>query len=285
MYAKSAHERLHACTGMIRAENRMKPTTPPTLACAVCGRRWDDVEDAQEAYAYQYSTNQAKEWTCSACYVMRVAAPETLGIERFARGKPDNPVYAKLGMLPGSGGLLTVDNELHLALPQGFIDKFQKYGLGRAGGLHRMSSLDLLLTLMAKRRLGAIEDGIVFIETFGRKADMLAANLQITRDLSELWCCSETGSYCLDLASMIESAYWLNDHGFADKATKPAFWKPIRDAAQGRRDDAALKKWTKGFGEHSPQALLDRLPIDPYARTQLPRLMKAIMPWVKEGAL
>lgn len=285
MYVKTAHARLHAATMMIRQDADMATVTPPSFACSACGRPWSEVEDPNQAAIYQYSSAQAKEYVCTACYTVRIPARHALGVERYSQGNPDNPVFAKLGMLPGSGGVLTAHNQLHLALPQGFIDKFKDGEIAAQGRLHRASSFDLLLSLLAEDGLGDMADGIVFVETWGRKADVLVANLTLTRSLSELWCCSESGAYCLDLESMIDSARWLVEQGWGDKADKPAFWKPIKDAAAGRRDDVALGKWAEKLGPDHAQDLLNRLPLDPYARTQLPRLMKLILPWVKGGDL
>lgn len=285
MRADNAFERFHRATSQIRdeyAEDKWQVPPAHSQACAACGRPWKNVEDPNLCGVYQYSTSMAREYECSTCHTARIASPEVLGIEMY-RGKNKVPSGGRLGMLPGCGGVITTHDELHLALNDGFYKKFVDGGMGRAGMLHVERPMALLLRMYAKGQLGNLADGIVFVDLWGRKPDVLMANLRLTRSLSEVWCCSEAGAECLDLASVIAAAKWLDGHGLGEKSTKPAFWKPVRDAALGKPDPKALQKWAAGIPD--AQALVNLLPIDPHARLRLPYLMAMIHPYVAGGAL
>lgn len=285
MRVETAYERFHRATSQIRAERSESDwSSPPahSWACSSCGRPWDQVEDPQRCGVYQYASGVAREYECTTCHTVRVSSPDYLGIEMY-RGKRRVPSGARLGMLPGCGGVITANDELHLALNKGFHTKLADHALGRTGAIHQTTALPLFLELFATRRLGDIAEGVVFVSLWGRKPDVLMGSMTLTRSLSEVWCCSETGAECLDLEALIRSAKWLHDHELGDKATKPTFWKPVRLAALGQHDADALAKWAKGVPE--PQHLLDLLPLDPHTRTRLPNLMGDIMPWVSGGYL
>lgn len=285
MRVETAYERFHRATVQIRAERSEQGWSAPparSRACSICGRPWDQVEDPTQCGVYQYVDGLAREYECTTCHTVRVSAPDYLGIEMY-RGKNKVPSGARLGMLPGCGGVITANDELFLALNRGFHTKLVGHALGRTGAIHQTTGLALLLELLATKRLGDIANGFVFVSVWGRKPDVLMGSLALTRSLSEVWCCSETGAECLDLDALIRTAKWLHGHGFASKATKPTFWKPVRLAAMGQHDAGALAKWAKGVPE--PQELLNTLPIDPHTRIRLPSLMEDVMPWVIGGDL
>lgn len=286
MRARSEYERFHRATGLIRSERMTREAwaTPPETSsgCSICGRAWNQVEDPTLCGTYQYNTSMACEYECTTCHTVRMAAPTTLGIEQY-RGKDKVPSGGRLGMLPGCGGVITADDELYLALNKGFYDKFANGTLGQAGALGVTRSLDLFLDLLGQGRLGNLSDGVIFVQEWGRKPDVLMSNLMLTYSLSEVWACSEKGAECMDLLALIETARWLHDNDLGDKASRPAFWKPVREAAAGKHDSAALASWASKIPE--PQALLDRLPVDPRSRMSLPATMAMLVPRIAGGSL
>lgn len=280
---ETAYSRLHAATTAFREENPPKTKTPDTSGCACCTRPWDQVEDPYQAAIYRYDTGFAIEWVCTTCYTPRPPSFKTLGVERLHMGKPENPVGGKLGMLPGCSGLITSENLLHLGLNQKTMDKFKDGLLGRAGQLHVMQAIPLLLNIVSEGRAGRIEEGIVFIEEWGRKADVLMANLAMTRSLREVWFNSDQGSRCVDLQGCIDTGRELLRQGLGAEGRKFDWWKPIRQAAKGKQDNDELEKW----GNKVPDAgaLIKVLPVDPHVRDKLPTLLRQILPFLEEGKL
>lgn len=280
---ETAYSRFHAATTAIREENPPKTKTPDTPGCACCTRPWDQVEDPYQAAAYRYNSTCAIEWVCTTCYTPRPPSCKTLGIERLHLGKPEYPVGGKLGMLPGCSGLITSENVLHMGLNQKFMDKFKDGLLGRAGQLHVMQAIPLLLSIVSEGRAGRIEEGVVFIEEWGRKADVLMANMTITRSLCEVWFNSQTGSHCVDLQACIDTGRELLRQGLGAAGGKSDWWQPIRQAAQGKQDNDELEKWGKKVPDAG--ALMAALPVDPYVRIKLPILLRQILPLLEEGKL
>ena len=272
---------LHQATKGFRDPAMMDTFTPTTASCACCQRAWAEVEDPGVAMEYQYSAGYAFESVCTTCYTPRLPATAMLGVEKLARG--GKPVGGKLGMLAGSGGVITPSGELHLALPQGWIDKFKDGELGRLGRLHRCGAMALLLKLHSDGALENSHQGFVFVENWGRKADTLMGQWRASFSLSEVWCLSDQGAEPLDLAAMIDVARFVHAEGLAKKAVTPAFWRPIVQAAQGRRHDASLQKWTEALDD--PMTLLAALPIDPHSRMRLTPVMRELIPLIEEGAL
>lgn len=270
----SAYTRLHAATGSLRADAGWEWSEPSTDGCACCARPWADVEEPDKAVAYRYSAGMATEWVCTTCYTPRLGSYDFLGVERMA-GKTDKTVPAKLGMLPGSGGVITAHDELYLALPPKNIEKFKNGWLGQRDRLFRGRPLDLLLALRADGRLGPLEQGIVFIEVFGRKADGLMADLRLTTHLGELWANSDAGARPIDLQAALALADVVRQHGLEAKAGSPTFWRPILRAAQGHNDPKALAAW----GEKTPGAaeLVAHLPEDPHDRLAVHQLLRPLL--------
>lgn len=288
MRAENAYQRFFQATGLIRTE----PDIPEWIAppghvhgCSRCARPWDQVELPGLCAAYQYQKGRAIafEYECATCHTPRIRCETTLGAESYRGPSKDKPAWAKLGMLPGCGAVITPGEEMHLAVLGGWHRKFIGGLYGRAGRLYDERPLAMLLRLLAEKRLGNLADGVVFIREFGRKPDVLMSHLRLTRSLSEVWCCSEIGAECVDLEALIATARWLHGNDLGTQATRPGFWKPIRDAAAGKRDSNALAKWASKVP--GPQALLDTLPLDPHARLALPSYMAAIMPHVEGGDL
>lgn len=285
MPTENAYQRFYEATRLIREQDTETQWIAPASTshgCSSCGRLWREVEDPDTCGVYQYSSSVAPEYECTACHTVRIKAPEALGIEMY-RGKNKVPNGGRLGMLPSCGGVIDPANRLHLALNGGFYRKFQDGDLCRMGRCHEERPFTLLLRLLAEGELAPLAEGLIYVSEWGRKPDRLMGNLCTTRSLSELWCCSEAGAVCIDLEALIATAKWLHTRELGTKATRPAFWKPIREAAQGNMDQEALQKWAGNLPD--PQELLDTLPIDPHTRTQLPRLMADIMPWVEGGYL
>ena len=286
-----AYKLFHGATDWIREDLDNVATQPPsTSGCACCGRPWQQTENPELAYCYQYSSGMATELYCETCYTPRIPSPTGLGVERFAGGNPEKPVSGKLGMLPGSSGVITPDDTLHLGLPPGFITKYGKGRYGKAGQiLPHPSGLALLAHLLETGGVvpHALSRGIVFIETWGRKADTLMASLRTTRSLSEVWCCSDSGATMLDLQSIINTGYWLYDQGILDKAEKPSFWTPIKAATEGKPNSKAVEKWAIGVQKLGidPQALINELPVDPHSRMRVGSVLKEIAPAIKKGLL
>ena len=112
---RSPYTLFHAATHAIRGDNEAVAISPSSPACGYCQRAWDEVEDPGQAFTYQYHSSVAVEYLCSTCYTPRISAPNALGIESY-RGKNRVPCPGKLGMLPGSGGIVTPEGTLHLAL-------------------------------------------------------------------------------------------------------------------------------------------------------------------------
>lgn len=288
-----AYQLFHAATDWIRDDidfDKVDTQVPSTPGCACCGRPWQQTENPERSYCYQYSSGMATELYCEACYTPRVASPTALGVERFAGGNPDNPVSGKLGMLPGSCGVITPDGSLHLGLPPGFIAKYREGRYGKAGLIHPYpNGMALLAHLLETGKVepGMIYRGIVFVETWGRKADTLMAGLRTTRSLSEVWCSSDGGATMLDLQSIIETGYWLQDQGILDKAEKPSFWTPIKAATEGKPNGKAVEKWAVGVQKLGvdPQALINQLPVDPHSRMRVGPVLKEIAPAIRKGIL
>lgn len=265
------------------------PTTP---GCACCGRAWDETEVPTVAYRYQYSSGQAIEQYCVSCYTARIGSPNALGVERFARGNPDAPVYGKLGMLPGSSGVILQGShnapELHLGLPNGFITKFNKGYFAKAGQVHPYANGIALLAhlfetgMLTMDRLG---QGIVFVESWGRKADALMGSLRSSRSLSEVWCCSDAGASMLDLASIIQTGRYLHAAGVLEKTAKTSFWSPIKAATEGKGKAGALEKWATSVQklDLDPQELVNQLPIDPHSRLRVGPVLQQLAPAITEG--
>lgn len=263
---KNAYQRLFEATETIRSEVQWSLETPTTGACACCGRAWDAVEQADQAAAYQYSPNMAVEWYCTTCKTVREPSQRALGIERRA-GRSDNTVDARLGMLPGAGAVITAHSVLHLAVKPGHWDKFKGGTYAQTGQMHVCSPIQLLLTLERDARLGDPAKGIVYIEEFGRKADGLMADLRVTTSLAELWANTENGPSLIELTRLRTLYDRLAAQDSLDAALKPAFWQPIRRAAQGHLDRDALRAWADQ--RNDPQAILDALPRDPKMRLSL----------------
>ena len=277
-----AHELLHRATHHLRLENRASPVTPTSPGCAYCQRPWETVEDAGVAYGYQYTPQMATEFLCSSCYTPRIAAEQALGVERLA-GK-GTPVFGKLGMLPGSGGIITPEGVLHLALPKGFITKYRDGHYGRQGQLHEIGSgvrpLNILLSLMDTTPFN-LGRGFLYIESWGRKPDVLLQELRLSYSLSELWCNSEKGVVVRDVKAHLATARELCRQGLEAQGIKPSFWASVRRAAQGHSLVSlatSMDKWLSKVPE--PQALLATLPVDPHERLELPSMMKALVPLV-----
>lgn len=265
---------------------------PTTDGCACCARPWLDTEDPTVAYRYQYSSGQVVEQYCVTCYTARIGSPTALGVERFARGNPEKPVYGKLGMLPGSSGvvLMNDDNEpeLHLGLPDGFIKKFKDGHYSKAGQIHPVANGIALLAYLFEKDIlnqARLAKGMVFIESWGRKADALMGSLRSTRSLSEVWCCSDAGASMLDIASIIDTGKWLNEAGVLDKTAKSSFWSPLKAATEGKARTGAVEKWAVSVQKMGlePQALVNQLPVDPHSRMRVGPVLQQIAPALKEG--
>src|SRR5699024_2802604 len=111
-------------------------------------------------------------------------------------------------------------------------------------------------------RLGPIENGIVLIEDFGRQPEGLMSTLQLTTAWSEVWANSFQGPRMIELDRLNRLFSLLQAGGQLDEATRPAFWRPIADAASGRFDAEALAAWT----QHTPDSrdIVSHLPADPH---------------------
>lgn len=267
---------LHRATQALRQHADVTLVTPPTAACACCARPWQDVEDPGQAAEYKYGVNCAVEYVCTTCYTPRIGSEAMLGIERYSVGNRDNPVYAKLGMLPGSAGVITPSGALHLALPQALYDKFQSGLWAQRGQLHRLSGLGLLTHLLHQGELNQRAQGFVYVEQWGRKADALMQRFMASTSLQELWCNSESGATPLDLHAMLDTARRVIAMDLAHKADKPAFWRPITDAARGQRRDSAFESWLTQVPD--PEALLTALPVNPHDRLRLTTMMRELIP-------
>lgn len=273
------HQIFFDATTAIREDAEPKTVSPTGSGCACCGRGWAEVEAPDRAYPYSYDSSTGTEEYCLTCATPRLSAPTVLGIESYRGGGKSGvkkPVGGKLGMLMGSGGVITANGELHLALPPGYIEKFKDGSLGRAGRLHQVpKSLDLLMLLHRNGELGDVSRGIVYVEHWGRKADVLMGSLRVTTDLRELWCNSDSGTFCRNLDCLLRVAEVIDRHGHRKAAKKPAFWRPIHSAASGKHDADALKRWadeTAGAAE-----IIDALPVDPHDRQGLHLSMQKIL--------
>lgn len=272
-----AYWRLFHATPEFRRGASFAALTPTTPCCACCDRRWADVEVPFEALEYAYGKVGKTEYVCWTCYTPRIPSEAMLGLERWnITGKTHTPIYGKLGMLVGSGGIITPENALHLTLPPRLLEKYRTGEWGRRGRLTTEKPLVRLLAMLSAGELDPIGQGFVYIENWGRKVDGLMRYLTPTASLRELWCNSENGVRVLDLHAMILTAEQMQAQGLAAKADRKTFWWPIIDAASGKRDDAAFADWVKNVPD--PQALLEALPADPFNRQELPAVLQAIMP-------
>lgn len=291
MHNSAPYQRFYQATTWIREGLPGDTTiTPTNSACACCARPWEETENPDQAFRYQYSAGMAVEQVCVTCYTVRIGSRAALGVERFAGGNPDKPVFGKLGMLPGSGGIITPNNELHLALPPGFISKYEEGRYGQAGLIHNTANTFVLLAELLEQGVmtqGTLADGFVFVEVWGRKADVLMANLQITRSLSEVWCCSEKGAFMLDLQSLLNTGRSLLALDLLTEATKPAFWRAIKDATTGRSNEKALEKWVEKIEKAggSAQGIVNQLPVDPHSRLRVNDVLRVLSPYIEKGTI
>lgn len=272
-----AYHRLFNATTELRQSAFFATLTPDTPGCACCGRRWADVEAPFQAAEYTYGKVGVAEYVCLTCYTPRIPSETMLGMERWhVTGKTRTPMYAKLGMLVGSGGIITPGNELYLTLPPKLLDKYRNGAWGQQGRLSRQKPMARLLGMLAAGELDPISQGFVYIDNWGRKVDGLMRHLTPTTSLHELWCNTENGVRMLDLHAMIRTAEQMQAQGLAAKADRITFWRPITDAAVGKRSDTAFTQWLKNVPD--PEALLQTLPADPYERLELPAVLGRIMP-------
>lgn len=272
-----AYQRLFAATTPFREQAYAEHFTPSTPSCSCCSRRWSDVEAPFQAASYSYGKSGQPEQVCLTCYTLRIPSEEMLGLERYNKtGNTVTPIYGKLGMLVGSGGIITPQNTLYLTLPPKLYEKYQDGELGQAGQLSTDKPLARLLALLASGALNPLEQGFVYIENWGRKADVLLRCLRPTLSLHEVWCNSEQGVTPLNLAAMLKTARVLVEQDLEKYATQKAFWWPITAAASGQRNPQAFEAWVKKVPD--PRALLSVLPEDPFDRLKLPAVLREIMP-------
>lgn len=272
-----AYRRLFEATHALRVGADMPRYTPDTPCCACCGRPWREVEVPFQAVEYHYGDFGEAEWVCVTCYTPRLPSERMLGLERYnTSGNTSTPIYGKLGMLVGSGGIITPRNELYLTLPPKLHAKYQSGEWGQQGRLSTERPFTRLLDLLAEGALSPVSQGFVYVENWGRKADVLMRRFLATTSLQEVWCNSEQGVTPLDLHAMLATADVLSAQGLASQAERTAFWKPITDAALGQRDAAAFEKWVNKVPD--PRALLSVLPLDPFDRLRLPVVLRDIMP-------
>jgi len=272
-----AYRRLFEATHELRVGANMPRQTPDTPCCACCARPWDEVEAPFQAVEYRYGKSGEPEWVCMTCYTPRLPSERMLGLERYnTSGNTSTPIYGKLGMLVGSGGIITPRNELYLTLPPKLYAKYQSGEWGQQGQLSTDRPLVRLLDLLAEGVLSPVSQGFVYVENWGRKADVLMRRFLATTSLQEVWCNSEQGVTALDLLAMLATADVLREQGLASQAERTAFWKPVTDAALGKRDAVAFEKWLDKVPD--PRALLSVLPLDPFDRLRLPVVLRDIMP-------
>jgi hypothetical protein len=277
-----AYRRLFAATHELRVGAEFSRFTPDTPSCACCNRRWSEVEAPFQAAEYRYGKSGEPEQVCLTCYTPRIPSERLLGLERYNHtGNTTTPIYGKLGMLVGSGGIITPRNELYLTLPPKLHAKYEKGEWGQQGRLSTTKPLPRLLDLLIAGALSApgespLEQGFVYIENWGRKADILMRRLLATTSLKEVWCNSEQGVTPLDLQAILETAQVLKTLELTNQADRLVFWKPITDAARGQRDDAAFDAWLGKVPD--PRALLMALPTDPFDRLRLPAVLREVMP-------
>lgn len=282
----SPYTLFHAATRAVRDDNEAATVAPTSPACGYCQRRWEEVEDRGQAFAYRYDPSVAVETLCSTCYTPRISAPNALGIESY-RGKNRAPSPGKLGMLPGCGGVVTHDGTLHLALPNGFVKKYAGGHYGQLGHIHQIGPgvrpLDILLDLIQGGQID-VERGFLYIDLWGRKPDTLMQGLCLTHSLSELWCNSEKGPNARDLLAHAATARELCRQGIADQGLKPPFWAPIRMASQGGASASLsidMMDWIQKVPD--PEALLAALPVNPHDRLELPTMMHSLIPRISES--
>jgi len=289
-----AHQLFFGATRAIHEAPPAKHSTqaPTTAGCACCGRAWEETEAPTVAYRYKYSSGQAIEQYCTGCYATRIGNPTALGVERSALGNPDNPVYGKLGMLPGSSGIILQGRnnapELHLGLPNGFMTKFSDGYFAKAGQTHPYANGFALFAYLFQAgflTMDRLAQGIVFVESWGKKADILMGNLRSSRSLSEVWCCSDAGASMLDLASIIQTGRYLHAAGVLEKTAKTSFWSPIKAATEGKSRAGALEKWATSVQKLGldPQELVNQLPIDPHSRLRVGPVLQQLAPAISEG--
>lgn len=272
-----AYQRLFAATTPFRARAYAEHFTPSTPSCSCCSRRWSDVEAPFQAASYSYGKSGQPEQVCLTCYTLRIPSEEMLGLERYNKtGNTVTSIYGKLGMLVGSGGIITPTNTLYVTLPPKLFEKYRDGKLGQAGQLSTEKPLARLLALLASGELNPLEKGFVYIENWGRKADVLLRNLRPTLSLQEVWCNSEQGTTPLNVAAMLKTASVLVEQGLEKNAAQKTFWWPITAAAGGQRNPQAFEEWVKKVPD--PHALLSVLPDDPFDRQKLPTVLREIMP-------
>lgn len=274
----NAYSKLWGALRELRAHSCLEFEPPSGECCGFCGRSWHDVEDPGRAYPYRYGNTKSAPvlHLCTTCAtVARQPLTAELGYERRA-GTSGSMVPAKLGMLSRCAGVVSADDVLYVGGAQGWWPKFAQGAWAKDGRFRVASPVQLLLDLHRSGQLGPIKDGIVFIEEFGRKTDVLMADLILTTDLREVWFNTDAGATRpVDLAALIHLAGVMKKAGHSKKSGSWAFWAPIINASRGRVDTSALARWLKASDPKSEIA--EALPTDPHTRQRLPRILPSIM--------
>lgn len=290
----SAHQILHLATAWVREDlDSDKRLSPTTAGCASCCRAWEDTEAPDQAYAYSYSSTQALEQLCITCYTLRIPAIKALGIEKFHQGNPDHPVGGKLGMLTdGASGVMTSDGDLYLSLPKGFLKKYKDGLYGKADRILAVSGLFQLmnaLLLDGRLALSDIEKGVVLIEKWGRKPEVLLYDLSVTRHLSEVWCCTDKGAYSLNLLSILRIGVCLHRHSLLSEGARKPFWDALELLSNNEEmaNDKAVQKWISMCRDKGLDIdlLIEKLPVDPHSRTVSWKLLDCFQPSIKQGVI
>lgn len=269
------YQLFHHATEAIRADAGImeRAIDPPTPTCAYCNREWSAVENPGVALAYRYDTGLAYEYLCTTCYTPRIGAHRMLGIDSY-RGNKKTPCYGKLGMLNSSGAVITGDGILHLALRIKPYERFKEGWMGRNGQLHQCSSEQLLIQLEQRGRLHE-EQGFLYIQQFGNKADNFMAGLALTRAKTEVWSNSDQDARVFDLHAAHTLAEIIRAHDLTTKAKRATFWRDIKQWAQSGRYTDRLVKWE----QETPGAdmILAALPADPADCAGIDKRVQAII--------
>lgn len=259
----NGYQILYQATNAVREDESFPASVPASGTCTSCLRSFDHVEDPGKGYAFTASYPGSPEHIiCTTCASFRAPAPSALGVSRYVRS---TPVYATLSVNNGCVLLASPDKSgkavLHVGTKVGNKERYEKGGIAEAGRLHYEDAWPLLVRLL---REGAIAPPFVFIAETGKKA-MDLAGVKVTEDLREVWV-NATGAqpYPVDLLAIQALAHACDEQGLTEAATKPAFWKPIRDHAKGMSVMKQLEKWSAKVPD--PAGLLTHLPDDPHAR-------------------
>lgn len=159
--------------------------------CDRCGCLAQDGYYSKETYRV-YGTKNVL-FHCSACHSLDVGDKDITGIERAAG---PNFVPNKFGMMVSTGAAIEIETGKTIFFaPLKIIDKLPPSFLDTIDTRPIMGQSQIPIILRE------ITPPLLYISDFGRKTDLLVANLTITRRMTALLACSDNGVVEINVTS------------------------------------------------------------------------------------